>query len=201
MYDWRRMTESERKAALASRKFRQYPWHGPPHSAPGEGVYHLTAACYEHAPIIGLNADRLADFEQQLLDVVTEHTQSVAAWCVLPNHYHLLVETNALDALTSALGRLHGRLSFQWNNAEGRRGRKVWHRCADRAMRSDRHYWTTMNYVHHNPVHHRYVRRWQDWPFSSAPDFLAQVGAEKTREIWEAYPLLDYGRGWDDPSL
>ena len=58
-----------------------------------------------------------------------------------------------------------------------------------------------MNYVHNNPVHHGYVKKWQEWSFSSAIDFLEKVGREKAKEIWLNYPLLDYGNGWDDSEL
>jgi putative transposase len=52
-------------------------------------------------------------------------------------------------------------------------------------------------YVHHNPVHHGYVRRWQDWPWSSARQYLETVGPEEAKRIWLTYPILDYGKKWD----
>ena len=58
-----------------------------------------------------------------------------------------------------------------------------------------------MNYVHNNPVHHRYVKHWNEWPYSSAARFLREVGREKAAEIWRSYPVRDYGKGWDDPGL
>jgi len=70
-----------------------------------------------------------------------------------------------------------------------------------RAIRSERHFGATMNYVHHNPVHHGYCRQWQDWPFSSASAFLQSVGKEEAARIWNAYPILEYGKGWDDPEM
>ena len=42
-------------------------------------------------------------------------------------------------------------------------------RIVERAMRSDRHFWATLNYAHHNPVHHGYVARWTDWPWPVWP--------------------------------
>jgi len=78
------------------------------------------------------------------------------------------------------------------------RGRCVWRRCSDRGIRSERHFWATMNYVHHNPVKHGYARRWQDWPYSSAGAFLGAVGRKRAEEIWKEYPLLEYGKGWDE---
>ena len=92
---------------------------------------------------------------------------------------------------------MHGRLSHQWNGEDESRGRQVWHNCFERGMRSERHYWATLNYVHHNPVHHGYVEKWQDWPWSSAKDFIEQIGREATSEIWEKHPILDYGKKWD----
>ena len=198
MYDWRRMDDRERQEALEARKAERRPWHGPPHRVSDERLYHLSAACYEHAPFIGASARRMADFEAELLGCVGTCCERVYAWCVLPNHYHLLVETPCLRATTSALGRLHGRSSFRWNGEDMSRGRQVWHRCSDRAIRSEEHFWATMNYVHHNPVHHGYVAQWGEWPFSSAKDFLDAVGTEEARRTWNAYPLLGYGKGWDD---
>ena len=53
MYNWRRMTPEERKAALESRQSRHVSWHGSPHYADESELYLLTAACYEHRPWIG----------------------------------------------------------------------------------------------------------------------------------------------------
>ena len=53
-------------------------------------------------------------------------------------------------------------------------------------------------YIHNNPVRHGYVKKWQEWPFSSAPEYLAAVGREQATAWWQEYPLLDYGAGWDE---
>jgi len=108
------------------------------------------------------------------------------------------VECNDLKALLKALGLLHGKTSRQWNQEESVVGRTCWHRCMDRAMRSDRHKWATLNYVHHNPVKHGYVEKWTDWPWSSADQYLEDIGKEAALKVWKKYPVLDYGKGWDD---
>jgi putative transposase len=64
-------------------------------------------------------------------------------------------------------------------------------------MRSDRHFWATLNYVHNNAVHHGYVERWQDWPWSSATRFIEEMGRDRVKEIWKKYPILEYGKKWD----
>ena len=202
MYEWRRMTAEEREAALRERQQRKLPHHSPPHFA-GEAprLYHLTAACYEHRAIVGFSPERMADFEAALVETLRAEGRELAAWCVLPNHWHALVRTGDLRGTTKAVGQLHGRTSHAWNGEEGCRGRVCWHRCADRAMRSDAHVYATINYIHHNPVHHGYAKRGQDWLFSSAAEYLELVGKEEAERQWEAYPVLEYGAGWDEPEM
>jgi putative transposase len=129
------------------------------------------------------------------------HAGETFAWCVLPNHSHALVEAPDIKRLLHELGLLHGRTSHAWNGEEQTRGRKVFFRVVERAMRSDRHYWATLNYIHHNPVRHGYAEHWTDWPWSSATQYLAQRGLDEAKRIWRTYPVSDYGKDWDEPEM
>jgi putative transposase len=201
MYLWRKLTNAQRKELLEYRRFNERPWHSPLHVESQNGRYLLTAACYEHQHIVGLSPQRLADFSARLILALETNAEQLYAWCVLPNHYHALVLTRKLPELLREIGLLHGRTSFDWNGEDGQRGRKVWFNCAETGMKSDRHFWATLNYVHHNPVHHHYARQWQDWPFSSGAAFLAECGRERAAELWKEYPIDDYGKNWDAPDL
>jgi len=198
MYEWRRLSSEEREKLLKERKSKGHPWHGPPHEGGFQDTYHLTAACYEHSPIIGTSPQRMDECEVTLLGTVRPNTIEIYAWCVLPNHYHMLVSTKDVLPLLREIGQFHGRTSHDWNGQDGKRGRKVWHRCAERRIRTERHFWATLNYIHHNPVRHQYVKRWQDWPYSSACEFLDQVGRTQAELIWRQYPILNFGKGWDE---
>ena len=136
--------------------------------------------------------------ESDLLKLCRQMAGTVYAWCILPNHYHVLLRTDQIKELRTELGKFHGRSSFTWNGEEQQRGRQVWHNCYDHEIVSNRHFWATVNYVHHNPIKHRYTDKWQDWPWSSAADFLETVGREKAAYLWNTFPILDYGKGWDD---
>lgn len=199
MYAWRRMTPEQRENVIQWRKLRNRPWHTPPHPLGGAGEFHLTAACYEHQSIIGMTPERMDVFANDLL--TTLEGCLVHAWCLLPNHYHVYVETPDLKAALTVLGQLHGRSSFLWNGEDDQRGRHVWHSVADRQIRNESHGWATLNYIHHNPVRHGYVSKWQDWPWSSAREYLERIGAEEAARIWKTYPVLEYGVGWDDACL
>ena len=194
-YLWRRLTPEKQQAILQYRKRLKRPWHRPPHFDQGNIHYHLTGACFEHQPFIGHSPERMAEFSELLLESLPEPP---AAWCVLPNHYHVLVRCPEIKTIGKILGSLHGSTSFRWNGEENQRGRKIWHSISDRAMRNTEHFWATVNYIHHNPVKHGYVDQWTDWPFSSAMDYLDEVGREQAVMLWKQYPVLDYGKGWDD---
>jgi putative transposase len=200
-YLWRKLTVGQRAELMAWRKAHGLPWHRPPHRESSGNRYHVTAACYEHRHFVGHSRERMESFCDTLLEVFTKYTARIHAWCVLPNHYHALVETSALHNVLAELGRMHGRVSFAWNGEEQARGRQVWCGAAERSVRNDRHFWATINYVHNNPVHHGYVERWQEWPYSSAREYLAQMGRDEAAWIWKEYPILEYGKGWDDSEL
>jgi REP-associated tyrosine transposase len=198
MYDYRKMTPQQRAEIVEYRRRHKRPLHSPPHWNLGiSDQYILTATCYEHMRIIGKHPERMTQCEEEVLSTCGKFCSETYSWCILPNHYHVLIKTDQLKELTGALGKFHGRSSFAWNGEDGCRGRKVWHRCFDRAIRSERHFWATVNYIHHNPIYHGYVDRWQDWIWSSASDFLEMVGRDECERIWKEYPILGYGKKWD----
>jgi putative transposase len=197
-YYWRKLTPSQQAEVLKYCQWLKRPWHRPPHFDQGAIFYHLTGACLNHEPYIGHSPERMADFSRNLLECFD---LAPAAWCVLPNHYHVLVRCQNVKATVKSLGQLHGKHSYLWNKEEDSVGRQVWHGVSDRGMRGPDHFWATVNYIHHNPVKHGYVQKWTEWPFSSVDDYLEEVGRESAEQIWKTHPILDYGKGWDDGDM
>ncbi len=201
-YLWRRLTSDQRQWVLSQRQVRHHPWHSPPHRYDeGKQHYHITAACFEHCPHIGHTEERMEAFTEALLEVFQSSATELAAWCVLPNHYHALIQAPIIAKVLFELGRLHGRCSHAWNQEESTTGRQNFHSAVDRTIRSDRHYMATLNYIRHNPVRHGYASKWTDWPWSSAHAFIERVGREEAEVIWKEFPVLEYGEGWDDAAL
>lgn len=166
MYEYRKLTPEQRRELIEERLAKGYPPHRPPHLKVDQAHYLLTAACYEHQPHINSPERR-----QELLDLLFEQFISagmqILAWVVLINHYHLLVHVTDTKQLGELFRMVHGRTSFVWNGEDGMRGRKVWYRYSDRLIRSERHYYTTLNYIHYNPVKHGLVDSPYDWEWSS----------------------------------
>ncbi|MCO8123651.1 hypothetical protein NHH03_18035 [Stieleria sp. TO1_6] len=202
MYRWRKVSAAQRTRILEQRQSIQHPLHSPRHvESDRTDRYMITAACFEHRPHVGHSLERLQDFSNRLCDVLAANCRTVDAWVVLPNHYHVMIDCPNLMHLFQQLQQLHGRTAFEWNGQEDCRGRKVWCKAAETEMKSEGHFYASINYVLNNPVRHGYCARWTEWPFSSAQEYLDRIGRAKALQIWKSYPLHDYGNDWDPPEL
>ncbi len=197
-YEYRHLSPQEQAALVAQRCTRGYPLHAPPHPYREAGWYLLTAATYEHAPIMQ-SAERRSEFEERILTTLSSKTIDVAGWVILPNHYHLLVGVNTLDTISMILKQVHGTTSRTWNQVDGVTGKRhVWYKFADQCIRNECHYYRALNYIHFNPVKHGYVDDPYIWEWSSVLLYLETQGREWLRRTWKDHPVGNFGVGWDD---
>ncbi|MFN0070539.1 MAG: REP-associated tyrosine transposase [Chloroflexota bacterium] len=200
MYQYRKASREERRQLLDERRSRAFPLHQTPHRSGENDLYLITAACFEHHHYL-LDSQRRERFTTNLKLGLADVGAEMRAWVVLPNHYHLTVHVENLRQLTTVIGRIHGRSSHDWNEEEHSRGRRIWYRCSDRAIRSDAHFSATLNYVDFNPVKHGWVSSPYDWPDSSVHKFRELYGREWLQALWMDFPVHDYGKNWDDIDI
>jgi len=121
------------------------------------------------------------------LTLLAEHTRTagvaVWAWCLMPNHVHLMLTPPSAGALRAALADAHRRYSRMVNFREGWRGYLWQGRFASCPM-DEAHALSAARYIELNPVRALLVAKPQDWPWSSArahltgtSDGLTEVGA------------------------
>jgi REP-associated tyrosine transposase len=102
MYDYRKMTPAQRREIVEHRRRQERPLHSPPHwEFEGQRQFIMSAACFDHAPVIGKGPERMTACEGSLLEKCEKYASVLYAWCLLPNHYHLLVRTERLKELKS----------------------------------------------------------------------------------------------------
>lgn len=90
------------------------------------------------------------------------------AWCVMPNHVHVLIRQEPSRSLGAVLKNWKGR-SARRINQQLRRSGALWARdYFDRAIRDSDHFWRSIRYIHRNPVKAGLVKTPEDWAFSSA---------------------------------
>jgi putative transposase len=197
MYEYRRLTPDERRKLVEERRLHGRPLHQPPHLALEQTYCLLTAACYNHHAHMQSPERRQAVLDL-LFEQFIQRGMEIQAWVVLGNHYHLLAHVTELKALGDIFRRVHGRTSRDWNKEEETQGRRVWYRYSDRAIRSEGHYYTTLNYIHYNPVKHKLVASPYAWTWSSVHWYREHYGRTWLRGLWRRYPLRDYGKSWDE---
>ena len=105
------------------------------------------------------------------LDLLAEHCPAagVAVWafCLMPNHVHLILVPQDEDGLRRALGEAHRRYTRRVNFREGWRGHLWQERFHSFAM-DDGYLLAAARYVALNPVRAKLKRRARDWRWSSA---------------------------------
>ena len=95
----------------------------------------------------------------------------VWAYCLMPNHTHLLAVPRSAQALRQAIGEAHRRYTRRVNFREGWRGHLWQGRFASFVMDED-YLIAAARYVELNPVRARLVRSPADYPWSSAAAHL-----------------------------
>jgi putative transposase len=198
-YEFRKLSTEERNAIVEDRRKRGFPFHQPPHPFRGEGNYLITAVNFEHKTIMA-EPDRRSAFEKILLSGFQEIGAEIIAWVILPNHYHILVEIETLDLVSSLLKQIHGATSHEWNRQDSLIGkRRVWYRFTDRKIRNDTHLKQSIHYIHYNPVKHGLINDVYDWRWSSLFLYINDERMELENEQWRRFnPPEDFGNGWDD---
>ena len=119
----------------------------------------------------------------------------VLAYCLMPNHVHLVVVPQAADSLHRGLGETHRRYTRRVNFREGWRGHLWQGRFASFPL-DEPHLWAAVRYVERNPLRAGLVTRVEDWPWSSARAWV--TGKDDPLRIdRETFPILELARPWD----
>jgi putative transposase len=142
------------------------------------------------------------------LDLLAKHCRAAGveiwAWCLMPNHVHLMLTPPDADALRSALSEAHRRYSRMVNFRQGWRGYLWQGRFASCPM-DERHALEAARYIELNPVRAGLVGRAADWRWSSATahltgkrDGVTKIGAlGVAARDWAAF----LAAGLDDEAL
>jgi putative transposase len=98
----------------------------------------------------------------------------VWAWCLMPNHVHLILTPHDEDGLRRALAPVHRRYAGIIHQRRRRTGH-FWQGRFGAVVMDEEHLAAAFRYVSLNPVRARLVARAQDWPWSSARAHLGRV--------------------------
>jgi putative transposase len=116
----------------------------------------------------------------------------VWAYCLMPNHVHLVLRPERADALRKTLGETHRRYTQFINSREKWRGYLWQGRFASYPM-DEQHLMAAVRYVELNPVRACLCESPADWPWSSARAHLAS----RNDELVTVAPMASMISNWE----
>ena len=173
-------------------------------------VYHITSRGNARQIIFLNDEDRLG-FLKILEEVVARYNWLCHAYCLMTNHYHLLVETPDAN-LSRGMRQLNGVYTQTFNRKHARSGHLLQGRYKAIIVEKESHLLELARYIVLNPVRAELVRHPRAWRWSSyratagekeAPGFLtvdwilSQFHQDRNRARREYRKFVNEGYGVD----
>jgi len=160
----------------------------PLRSAPGGYVYHVLNRANARMSIFDDAGDYEA-FETVLAEAVQRTQMRLLAYCLMPNHWHLLAWPRTDDQLSRFVGWLTLTHTQRWHanrNSIGS-GHLYQGRFKSFPMQSDEHFFTVARYVERNALRAGLVRRAERWRWGSLYRWLR--GSTEDKALLATWPL------------
>jgi putative transposase len=133
--------------------------------------HHVTQRGNRQQPIFFREGDQ-GVYRRMLAAELDNEVVTAWAYCLMPNHVHLILEPSNAEGMARAVGQAHRRYTSFINQREGWTGHLFQGRFASVPMDED-HAWNAVVYVTLNPVRAGLCRRAADWPWSSVHAHLS----------------------------
>ena len=137
------------------------------------GLYHVTSRGDRREDIYFSDADR-EDWLTLFAHVCARFNWVCHAYCLMSNHYHLVVETPEGN-LAKGMRQLNGVYTQMMNRTHGRVGHVFQGRYKAILVEKDSYLLELARYVVLNPVRANMVSDLGDWPWSSYPAMIGQA--------------------------
>ncbi len=121
---------------------------------------------------IFLQPDDFDAFLKIVRESVERWNVKVAAYCLLPNHYHLLLQTPEGN-LARCMRHINGVYTQRFNRAHLQDGQLFRGRYKAVLVEDDSHLLEVLRYIHRNPLVAGLVRQLDEYPWSSHAGYLS----------------------------
>jgi REP-associated tyrosine transposase len=120
-----------------------------------EVLHHVMVRGIERRPIFVNDRDR-EDFCSRLGDLALETETAIYAWCLIPNHFHLLLRSGSAP-LSAFMRRLLTGYAVAFNRRHRRTGHLFQNRFKSIVVEEEPYLLELVRYIHLNPVRARLV--------------------------------------------
>ncbi len=156
-------------------------------------LYHVTSRGNDRKDIFRSIKDR-EKFLTYLSSAVERHGAIFHAWCLMSNHFHLMLET-PLGNLSRIMKHINGSYTTYFNVKHKRAGHLLQGRYKAILVQADTYAAELSRYIHLNPVRAKMVSSPEEYQWSSCSRYLE--GAEPS---WLSTSLVlgYFGMGFED---
>jgi len=111
-------------------------------------------------------------FLTKLESLLKELGHRIYCYCLLPNHYHFLIE-NRKEKLSKLMGRLLTSYSMYFNKKHSKNGPLFQNRFKSIVVQKESYFLELSRYIHLNPVKLGLVNKPEDYPYSSLNEIIS----------------------------
>lgn len=165
-------------------------------------VYHVFTRGVDRRLIFLDDEDRRS-FLERLRRIVSETGAKIIAYCLMGNHFHMVIQVDAVP-LSMIMQRVLSGYCLWFNRRHERTGHLFEARHHANICLDDKYLLGLINYIHMNPVRAKLVSSPGDWPWSS---YVPGASVEDGFENFDPWPKLVENlslirsQGSDIPSL
>jgi len=155
--------------------------------APGQIVF-ITQVVKDRKRLFD-DESMVALLRRVLNNVHDHHPFSMIAYVFLPDHFHLLIQTNEKANFSQIMHSLKRNFTMTYKQEKGIDGSvSFWQsRFWDHVIRNEEDFENHFHYIHMNPINHGYTEKLKDWKHSSYHD-------------WYQRGVYDGWEGWQEPE-
>jgi putative transposase len=152
-------------------------------------VHHVGTRGNNGRPIVSDDGSCVL-FLLRLAAVARRHDWTLISYCLMDNHYHLILKLGAFG-MSRGVQELNGGYAIAYNMRYGRRdhlfGRRFW----NREIVGDRDLLETARYVDLNPCRKSLAQRPEDWRWSGYRGTAGLASVERFHQPTELWQLFD----------
>ena len=163
--------------------------------ASSTGFYHVMSRGNNREEILKKNPDKiklLKAFGEENINLEIK----ICAYCIMNNHYHILIKAKNLEALGMVMQRINSYYAHYYKLKYEHQGHVFQDRFLSKPLNSDKYIANVIRYIHLNPVKAGIVTDLKEYKFSSFSEYgcrrtnkIIKVGRE---EIFEIIGINDY---------
>ncbi|MBN2257916.1 MAG: transposase [Anaerolineaceae bacterium] len=140
---------------------------------PAQAVF-ITSNTHQHKRIFSAY-DNINLLIHVMENVKSIHPFELLAYTIMPDHIHLLIQTpEDTPTYSPVIHSIKRNFSFEYKKLHRiTRSISIWQdRFYDHVIRDDNDFNNHLDYIHYNPVNHRFVQDPLDWKWSSFRNWM-----------------------------